>query len=88
MNSVQYEVQVDLEDLIDENTGDVVTYIVDNYHALVREELTDLGDWIGIEGIKDYIKKGDQSQDIKEELVNVFFQKYKSEILEKLFANV
>ena len=86
MDSVYYEVEIDLPSFIDENTGAVVTYIVDNYDALVREELND-NDELGLDEVKEYIKKGD-NPNIKEELINVFFANYKREILEKLFANV
>ena len=86
MDPVYYEVEIDLPSFIDESVGAVVTYIVDNYDALVREELND-NDELGLDDVKEYIKKGD-NPNIKEELINVFFANYKREILEKLFANV
>jgi len=46
--NVHYEVEIDLPTIIEENIGAVVTYIVDNYDAMVREELND-NDELGLD---------------------------------------
>ena len=84
MSPVNYEVEVDLEDLIDNNSGDVVSYMVENYNHEIRDEL----EWkdFDFDGFCEYIENIGHEE--KEKVVKKFLKLCKSQVLEELFKNV
>ena len=85
MNSVQYEVELDLENIIDENSGDVVSYMVENYNQEIRDELDTSADF-DFDGFCEYIENIGHEE--KELVVKKFLKYCKSQLLTELFANV
>ena len=85
MNSVNYEVEVDLEDLIDNNSGDVVSYMVENYNHEIRDELDTSADF-DFDGFSEYIENIGHEE--KELVVKKFLKYCKSQLLTELFKNV